>query len=167
MTGLGSEGCKQKIAAESAAVKPGIAGQDGESESDDTRTDLAGTRKNPDNCRGFLDVAATCQVVRAGIEPATHGFSVPLPAPSESSLSPAIAETYDFCQLSEIHRAQQKAQQFSPSSFYELTDLALIVEAWPFLPPQVRTALVTLVKSVSSQQLEPVHEMTKGIAANR
>ncbi|HMP71598.1 MAG TPA: tyrosine-type recombinase/integrase, partial [Pirellulaceae bacterium] len=62
VTGQDSGDCKQKSAAESAAVKPGIEGQDGESESDDTRTELEGAAKNPDNCRGFLDVAATCQV---------------------------------------------------------------------------------------------------------
>jgi integrase len=76
VTGLESEGCKQKSAAESAAVKPGIASQDGEIEPGDTRTDFEGELKNPDNCGRILDVASECEVVRGGIEPPTHGFSV-------------------------------------------------------------------------------------------
>jgi hypothetical protein len=37
---------------------------------------LAKSTKKPDNCRVFQSHAISCQVVRAGIEPATHGFSV-------------------------------------------------------------------------------------------
>ncbi len=63
-------------AAESAAVKPGTESQDGESDSAGERAAEDEATKKPGHCRVFPMVASNCEVVRAGIEPATHGFSV-------------------------------------------------------------------------------------------
>ena len=76
VTGNNPVTCKQNGAAESAAVKPGIASH---GEENGEMCQLAATiqdTKTPGDCRVFPSDAIACEVVRGGVEPPTHGFSV-------------------------------------------------------------------------------------------
>jgi|GEM_PF-2730636 len=77
----------QEIAAESAAVKPGTGSQDEENDTLAEIGDPGESTKKPDNCRVILSDAISCEVVRGGVEPPTHGFSVHHDTPNNTGES--------------------------------------------------------------------------------
>jgi hypothetical protein len=70
-------------------------------------------------------------VDRAGIEPATHGFSVCKEyqkTPPKTTISPAVDTDFDTTSPSLVD-----------------PDLARIIEAWPQLPDPIRRAVLALI----------------------
>ena len=88
--------------------------------------------------------ASLCEVDRAGIEPATPGFSVGLSSPSNLSTTASGLIGCDSGINGRKTRAQQKAQHETPKGAFD-PRLAWLIEVWAILPDDVTDAIARLV----------------------
>jgi hypothetical protein len=86
-------------------------------------------------------------VVGAGIEPATHGFSVANQARDETNLSNAGDSICDEALIASSELTVAESAAFSASIRPVDPDLAAVVAVWPMLPAAVRTSIVAAVEA--------------------
>ena len=108
----------QNVSAESAAVGSGNGQKWG---AGDAADDAARGCQDADNTCETAGFSANIKVVRAGIEPATHGFSVPLSSSSETQKEPRITASNGDASNGLPVACQQKAQQLDGTSVYLLS----------------------------------------------
>ncbi len=76
------------------------------------------TRKNTRRCRVFPSDANFCQVVRGGVEPPTHGFSVHGYGNYKSELTSCFPTTFDDNKNPEISGAAESAAVFQINNHF-------------------------------------------------
>ena len=87
---------------------------------------------------------------RAGIEPATHGFSVPESASDEGPSNCNQQAGYANQPEMATGGAQQKAQHFCGESDSN-SELSLIVQRWPTLRPEIKAGILAMIRVEAAQ----------------
>jgi hypothetical protein len=97
-------------------------------------------------------VAGIFEVVRAGIEPATNGFSVPTSKNGKSAQNPCKTGRFDDSESTENSPCQQKAGCFSPATVNPQKSLI--------------SAILCQLEELDLPQLKTVHDMIALIHAD-
>jgi len=108
----------QNVSAKSGAVGSGNGQKWAAS---DSAGDAARECRDADNTCETADFSANSEVVRAGIEPATHGFSVPMSSSSETQKEPQITASNGDAPECLPAGCQQKAGHLDETSTHLLS----------------------------------------------
>ena len=101
-----------------------------------------GSIRKPVTCKDLRHVTGDCKVDRAGIEPATPGFSVGMSSSSGPHLTACQDTTCGIGGQGDKPEAQQKAQHGGPEDH----DLRIVMERWRGLSGDQRKRIMRIVE---------------------